>query len=76
MKKGVVFIVDRVEEELLVLTDREGREIAIPRDLLPGAREGEVLTVRFNREPQETAKRRKIISRLQDRLRGKRRKKL
>lgn len=67
------YSLDRFEEELAVLEDDGKQTLAVPRALLPdGARPGDVLVrdgERYCPAPDETARRRDDIRRLQDKLR-------
>ena len=67
------YSLDRFEEELAVLEDDYEHTLTIPRILLPeGARPGDVLIRdgdRYSPAPDETARRREQIRRLQDKLR-------
>ena len=68
------YSLDRFEEELAVLEDDDEHTLTIPRILLPeGARPGDVLIRdgdRYSPAPDETARRREQIRRLQMRFDG------
>lgn len=62
---------DRYGERLATLVDDEGRSVVLPADLLPAdARIGDVLTLTFERDVDETAKRVDRVASLQQRLFG------
>jgi hypothetical protein len=68
--------VDEIErgsdgQQLATLVTDEGDTIVVPLAVLPDeTRDGDVLLVRFEREPEETERRRSRISDLQKRLFG------
>ena len=59
---------DRIEGDVAVLT-YEGREVKLPRALLPaGAREGEVLQLSLARDPEATQRAQERVSKLRQKL--------
>lgn len=63
-----MLIIDRIEDEWAVI-EWDGKAFNLPRSLLPeGAREGDVLTVRVEVDPEATGIRRKRITDLESRL--------
>jgi hypothetical protein len=66
--------VDRVEEGIAVLIplDDPRQRITVPAKFLPpGSREGDVLTLTFEEDPEETAAARERVSLLIDKLKKK-----
>jgi len=64
--------VDRIEEGIAVLIDREDdtRHISIPVPLLPpGCKEGDVITLTLERDEEETAAAKARVSGLVEKLR-------
>jgi hypothetical protein len=59
-------IIDRFEGNFAVVELEKGKFINLPRLLVPGAREGDVVDISVN--ASETAKRRKNIEKLMDNL--------
>jgi len=62
--------VDRIEGDIAVLLSREAHRWLLPAELLPaGTKEGDVLVVTLEPDPEETESRRRSIGELQRRLR-------
>ena len=62
--------VDRIEGDIAVLLGREAHRWLLPVELLPdGAKEGDVLVVTLETDPEETEARRRRIGGLQRSLR-------
>jgi len=62
--------VDRIEGDIAVLLSREAHRWLLPAELLPeGTKEGDVLAVTLEQDPEETESRRRRIGELQRRLR-------
>lgn len=60
------YIVDRVEDEYIVLESTDGNMINIPRKLIPEALENDVITIEVDYE--ETKKRKEKIEELMARV--------
>lgn len=69
MKKKLNLIIDRFEERLVVLIDKEGYEINFLEKHLPaGLKEGDVIKLEFFLDKKETRTREKEIRQLIDKL--------
>ena len=58
------YIVDRIEENFVILESKSGVNLEVPTDELPEVKEGEVVIFengRYTLDAEETEKRRKII---------------
>lgn len=60
------YIVDRIEENLLVLEKEEGTFLTVPRDLIPEAQAGDCIDIIINKE--ETKDRQEHVGRLMNSL--------
>lgn len=58
------YIVDRIEENALVLEKGEGIFLTVPRELIPEAQAGDCIEININKE--ETKDRRNNVGRLMD----------
>jgi hypothetical protein len=64
-------MIDRIEEEIAVLIpiDDETVHVNVPPPLLPsGSREGDILTITFERDPEATLAAHERVANLVDRL--------
>lgn len=62
----MLFVVDRIEEGQLFLEDESEQLFAVPREMIPGAKEGDCIDISINRK--ETEKRRDNVRRLMEEL--------
>ena len=58
--------VDRIEDEFLVVELEDGNIVDIPKELVPDAKEGDVIDIYINKE--ETENRKKEVKKLMDDL--------
>lgn len=59
-------VVDRIEEDYIVLELDNGDIIDVPRELIPGAREGDIVDIYINRD--ETDAKKEEVKKLMDNL--------
>ena len=59
-------VVDRIEEDYIVLELDNGDIIDVPRELIPGAREGDIVDIYINRD--ETNAKKEEVKKLMDDL--------
>ena len=59
-------VVDRIEEDYIVLELDNGDIIDVPRELIPGAREGDIVDIYINRD--ETDAKKEEVKKLMDDL--------
>ncbi len=59
-------IVDRIEEDFLVLELEDGKHVNVPKILVPNAREGDIIDMNINYEKR--AKREREINKLKSKL--------
>lgn len=57
---------DRIEGDVIVAEDADGKQYTLPLSLLPGVREGDCIEITINKK--ETENRRKKIESLMDEL--------
>lgn len=70
MSEAPLFYLDRIEDGMAVLI-HDGREIVIPRELLPAeAREGDYLRLELSIDPERRKAAAQEISELQERLKS------
>ncbi len=62
----MLYIVDRIEEGMIVLENDDEQTFSVPKALLPDAKEGDCVEITINNE--ETEKRRNNIRRLMEDL--------
>lgn len=60
------YIVDRIEDNMMVLEAENGQMLSVPHALMPEAKEGDCICVTINKE--ETEKRRASVRALMDKL--------
>ncbi len=60
------YIVDRIEGDFLVLENEDEQFFSVPKGLIPGAKEGDCITISI--DPEETKKRQENIRRLMEEL--------
>ena len=46
--------VDRIEEDYIVLELEDGNIIDVPKELIPGAKEGDIVDIYINKDERET----------------------
>lgn len=67
--RAFLLTLDRVEEGVAVLVSDDGQRLLVHAELLPpGIREGHVVSLRLEPEPEETAERLERVSDLRRRL--------
>ena len=59
-------VVDRIEEDYIVLELEDGSVVDVPKVLIPGAKEGDVIDIYINRD--ETDKKNTEVKKLMDDL--------
>lgn len=59
-------VVDRIEEDYIVLELDNGNIIDVPKELIPGAREGDIVDIYINRD--ETNAKKEEVKKLMDDL--------
>lgn len=59
-------VVDRIEEEFIVVELEDGNVVDVPKVLIPGAKEGDIIDIYINRD--ETEKRNAEVKKLMDDL--------
>ena len=59
-------VVDRIEEDYMVLELEDGSVVDVPKVLIPGAKEGDVIDIYINRD--ETDKKNTEVKKLMDDL--------
>lgn len=59
-------VVDRIEEDYIVLELENGNIIDVPKELIPGAREGDIVDIYINRD--ETNAKKEEVKKLMDDL--------
>ena len=59
-------VVDRIEEDFIVLELEDGSVVDVPKVLIPGAKEGDVIDIYINRD--ETDKKNTEVKKLMDDL--------
>ena len=62
----MIYVIDRIEENLLVLENDDEQTFSVPKELLPDAKEGDCVEITINHE--ETEKRRNNVRRLMEEL--------
>ena len=62
----MLYVVDRIEEDILILEGDEDVFYSVPKSLLPEAKEGDCIEILINKE--ETEKRREQVRRLMEEL--------
>ena len=62
----MLYVVDRIENDLLILEGDEDVFYSVPKSLLPEAKEGDCIEIYINKE--ETEKRRENVRRLMEEL--------
>ena len=62
----MIYIVDRIEDDVLILEGEDEVLYSIPKALLPEAKEGDCIDIHINKE--ETEKRRNNVRRLMEEL--------
>ncbi|MBQ9915295.1 MAG: DUF3006 domain-containing protein [Clostridia bacterium] len=62
----MLYVVDRIEKDILILEGDEDVFYSVPRALLPEAKEGDCVEIHINKE--ETEKRREKVRRLMEEL--------
>jgi len=73
MKKRLNVVLDRFEENLVVLIDEKGEEIIFPKRCLPEDwKESDIIKIELSLNKKMTEKRKKQIKRLIDKLKKKR----
>ena len=59
-------VIDRIEEYYIVLELENGNIIDVPKELIPGAREGDIVDIYINRD--ETNEKKEEVKKLMDDL--------
>ena len=59
-------VIDRIEEDYIVVELEDGTIVDVPRVLIPGAKEGDLVDIYINRD--DTDKKNKEVNRLMDDL--------
>jgi len=59
-------VVDRIEEEFIVVELEDGNVVDVPKVLIPGAKEGDIIDIYINRD--ETEKKNTEVKKLMDDL--------
>ena len=59
-------VVDRIEEDYIVLELEDGNIIDVPKELIPGAKEGDIVDIYINRD--ETDKKNDEVKKIMDDL--------
>ncbi len=59
-------IVDRIEEDYIVLELEDGNIIDVPKELIPGAKEGDIVDIYINKDERE--KKEEEVKKLMDDL--------
>lgn len=59
-------VIDRIEEDYIVLELENGNIIDVPKELIPGAREGDIVDIYINRD--ETNEKKEEVKKLMDDL--------
>lgn len=59
-------VVDRIEEDYIVVELEDGSVVDVPKVLIPGAKEGDVIDIYINRD--ETDKKNTEVNKLMDEL--------
>lgn len=62
----MLYVVDRIEKDVLILEGEEDVFYEVPKSLLPEAKEGDCVEIHINKE--ETEKRREKVRRLMEEL--------
>ena len=62
----MIYVVDRIEQDILVLEDDDGKTFSVPKELVRQAKEGDCVEININRE--ETKNRQERIRRLMEEL--------
>ncbi len=62
----MLYVVDRIEKDTLILEGDEDVFYSVPKSLLPEAKEGDCIEIHINKE--ETEKRRENVRRLMEEL--------
>lgn len=58
--------VDRIEEDYIVLELEDGSIVDIPKELIPGAKEGDIVDIYINKDERE--KKEEVVKKLMDDL--------
>ena len=59
-------VVDRIEEEFIIVELEDGNVVDVPKVLIPGAKEGDIIDIYINRD--ETEKKNTEVKKLMDDL--------